>query len=309
VTSEPTSDPTDTAPAHDPLSGLEIAAIVAVMLIWGVNNAAAKVATDYLPPLLTGTLRFAMAAACLVWFVRPPFPNWKSLLIIVLVGGPLHYGLIYFAFWLAHDVSPVSVATQLWIPFTTLFAFLLLGERLSRLALAGMVVAFIGVAWMALDPHAIQDWKAIIVGAVASSCWALTTVIARRTTSIPPMKMQGLLALVALPALAFASAFFESGQVEAVRQAPPLVWVCMVWAGLVSSVFATSLVFWLVQRREAGRVTPYLLGSPVVSIAIGGLFLGDMLTMQILIGAALTLVGVAAVALAERGLRAGAARA
>lgn len=294
---------------HSPLSLIEIAAIVAVVVIWGVNNAAAKLATETLPPLFVGAMRFGLAAACLIPFVRPPFPNWKSLLIIMVVGGPIHYGLIYLAFWLAQDVSPVAVATQLWVPFTALFAFLLLRERISRFALIGMGVAFAGVAWMTLDAHAIADWKAILVGAAGSAAWAITTVIARRTTSIPPLKMQGLLALTALPSLAFASALFERGHIEAVQAATPLVWASVVWAGLVSSVLATTLVFWLVQKREAGRVTPYLLATPVVSILIGWLWMGDVLTPQILAGAALSIAGVAVVALAERGLRAGAAKA
>ncbi|MFN3558211.1 MAG: DMT family transporter [Brevundimonas sp.] len=294
---------------HSPLSPLEIAAIVAIIVIWGVNNAAAKLATETLPPLLVGALRFAIAAACLIPFVRPPFPNWKSLLLIVCIGGPLHYGLVYLAFWLAHDVSPVSVATQLWVPFTALFAFLVLGEKLSRFALIGMGIAFLGVAWMTLDPHAIEDWKGIAVGVVAAGAWAMTTVIARRTTSIPPLKMQGLLALVALPTLAFGSAVFEQGQWAALQQSNAMIWACLIWAGLVSSVLATTLVFWLVQKRPAGRVTPYLLATPVVSILIGWLFMGDVLTPQILTGAGLTMAGVAVVALAERGLRAGAAKA
>lgn len=294
---------------HSPLSLVEILAIIAVVVIWGVNNAAAKLATETMPPLLVGALRFAIAAACLVPFVRPPFPNWKSLAIIVVLGGPIHYSLIYLAFWLAQDVSPVSVAAQLWVPFTALFAFLLLREKLSWHALAGMAVAFAGVAWMTLDPHAIADWKGILVGIAAASAWALTTVIARRTTSIPPLKMQGLLALVALPTMAFGSAMFERGQWQAIQQADALIWACVVWAGLVSSVIATTLVFWLVQKREAGRVTPYLLATPVVSILIGWGFMGDVLTAQILTGAALTMGGVAIVALAERGLRAGAAKA
>jgi len=291
---------------HSPLSLLEIGAIIAVMLIWGINNAAAKVATEVMPPLMVGALRFAIAAACLVWFVRPPFPNWKSLLIIAVVGGPIHYGLIYLAFWLAHDVSPVTVATQLWIPLTSLFAFLMLGERISRMATIGLVIAFAGVAWMTLDPHALQDWKAIAVGGLGASAWALTTVIARRTTSIPPLKMQGLLALMAFPALTVGSLVFETGQWEAAQIAPPIVWGTVVWAGVISSVFATSLVFWLVQRREAGRVTPYLLGSPLVSILIGWMWMGDVLTPQILTGVAIALIGVVTVALGERGLRAGA---
>jgi O-acetylserine/cysteine efflux transporter len=294
---------------RSPLTPVEVAAIVAVVVIWGVNNAAAKLATETMPPMMVGALRFALAGVCLIPFVRPPFPNWKSLLIIVGLGGPIHYGLIYLAFWLAQDVSPVSVAAQLWVPFTALFAFLMLGERLSRAALAGMAVAFAGVAWMTLDPHAVADWKAILVGIAGSAAWAMTTVIARRTTSIPPLKMQGLLALVALPTMAFASAVFEDGQMAAARNADALVWAGVLWAGLVSSVVATTLVFWLVQKREAGRVTPYLLATPVVSILIGWGFMGDVLTAQILTGAALTMGGVAIVALAERGLRAGAAKA
>jgi O-acetylserine/cysteine efflux transporter len=300
--------PKPSSPITHRLSGLEIAALIAVVIIWGVNNAAAKVATEHLPPLLTGALRFAMAGLCLIPFLRPPFPDRKSLLVIVILGGPIHYGLIYLGFGVANDVSPASVAAQLWIPFTALFAFLLLGERLSRVALAGLALAFAGVAWMAADPHALEDWKAILLVAAASAAWGLTTVVARRTTSIPPMKIQALLAFTALPTLAGASVLWERDQVAAMTTATPLIWACVAWGGLVSSVVATSLLFWLVQRREAGRVTPYLLATPVVSMLIGALFLGDVLTGQILTGAALTIAGVGVVALAERGLRAGAAK-
>ena len=300
-------DPASARP--QPLSGLEIAAIAAIIVVWGVNNAGAKLATETLPPLLVGAIRFGIASLCLVSFVRPPFPDWKSLLIIVLVGGPIQYGLVYTAYWLATDVSPVTVANQLWIPFTTLFAFLILGERLGKAAMAGMAVAFVGVAWMTLDAHALQDWRAILVAIAGGAAWGVTTVVARRTKSIPPLKMQGLLALGALPVMAFGSAVFEHGQAEAVKAASPMVWVALVWAGVVSSVLATTLLFWLVQRREAGRVTPYLLMTPVVSMLIGWGFMGDVLTPQILTGSALAMGGVAVVALAERGLRAGAAKA
>jgi O-acetylserine/cysteine efflux transporter len=121
--------------------------------------------------------------------------------------------------------------------------------------------------------------------------------------------MQGLLALGAFPVMAFGSAVFEHGQWEAVKAATPMVWASLLWAGIISSVLATTLLFWLVQRREAGRVTPYLLVTPVVSMLIGWGLMGDVLTPQILTGSAITMGGVALVALAERGLRAGAAKA
>ena len=294
-------------PSH-PLSPREIAAIVAIVVVWGVNNAAAEVATAVMPPLLVGALRFAIAAVFLVPFVRPPFPNPKSLLILCVCGGPLHFGLIYFGFSLTEDLSPFAVSLQLWIPLTAVIAWLLLGERLPKPAIVGLVLAFAGVVVMVADPRAFRDWDAILVGLLASVAWALTTVIARRTTSVPPLKMQGLLSLVTAPTLGLGAALFEPDSAAALRAAPPLVWASIVFAALISTVIATGLLFWLVQRREAGRVTPCLLSTPVVSILIGVSFLGDVLTPQILVGAAITIGGVAVVALAERGLRAGATR-
>lgn len=293
--------------ARSPLTPVEIAAIVAVVLIWGVNNVAAKIATEALPPLLTGALRFGLAAACLAVFIRPPFPSWKSLLLLVLLGGPIHFSLIYLGFSMATDVTPLSVSLQLWIPLTALFAFLLLGERITVSAVLGMLIAFFGIAWMVMDPHAFMDLPAILIGLGASVAWALTTVIARRTRAVSPMKMQGLLSLAAFAVMAPASLIFETGQIAAMQAATPLIWGAVAFGALLSTVVATGLSFWLVQRRETGRVTPYLLATPVVSMIMGWTLLDDVLTVQILTGAALTLVGVTIVALAERGLRAGVA--
>lgn len=289
------------------LTPAELLALAAIVVIWGVNNAAAKIATEVMPPLLVGALRFGLAAVVLVAFVRPPFPRQRGLLWTVIGCGTLHFALVYWAFALAEDLTALAVSLQLWIPFTAVLSWLFLKEPLSRVAAAGLVIAFGGVAWMTADPVAFRDWEAIAVGVVASAVWATATVAARRAP-VPPLKMQGLLSVVAAPVLMTGTLLVEPDWDEAVRAATPLIWGTIAFAALVSTVIATGLLFWLVQRREAGRVTPYLLLTPVVSIAIGAGFLGDVLTPQILLGAAVTIGGVAVVAVAERGLRAGAVR-
>ena len=60
----------------------------------------------------------------------------------------------------------------------------------------------------------------------------------------------------------------------------------MAFAGVVSTIGASALLFWLIQRREAGRVTPYFLLTPLVSCTIGVAFMGDRLSPQLVIGAA-----------------------
>ena len=282
------------------LTPVEWAAIVAIVTVWGVNNAAAKVATQLLPPLFVAGARFALTLAVLAPFIRPPFPNPRALILIVLLLGPLHFGVLYTGFALAHDLSPLAVALQLWIPFTAAFGWLLLGERMSLPAAAGMAIAFMGVLWMTLGGGAARDLKAIGVGAVASALWALGPVLVRKTSGIKPFKLQGLTALAAAPALLGASAVFEPHLGQRIAAAPPLAWAAVAFAGLASSVFATGLMFWLVQRREAGRVAGYFLLSPLVTCAIGALFLGDRLTVHVVVGGLSTMAGVALVALSER---------
>ncbi len=283
-----------------PLTVVEYLAILAIILTWGLNNVAAKIATAYLPPMLMGGLRFTSALVFLFPFIRPPFPEPKKLLAIVLLTGPIHFGVIYLAFSMAKALSPLVVASQLWIPFTAIFAWRMLGETMRPPAVAGLAVAFLGVAWMSLDPHTAGDLPAILLMVFAGACWAVATVLVRKTPGIKPLKMQGMTALVAAPALLAMSFVFETGQIEKAKAAPPIAWLCVLFAGLISTIGASALLFWLVQRREAGRVTPYFLLTPLVSCSIGIVFLGDRLTPQLLIGGGATMVGVALVALTEK---------
>ena len=190
---------------------------------------------------------------------------------------------------MADALSPLVVASQLWIPFTALFAWRVLGEDMPRAAVAGLVIAFLGVGWMSLDPHGAGDFPAVLLVTLASACWAMATVLVRKTPGIKPLKLQGLTAVVAAPALLGLSALFET-----------IAWLCVLFAGVVSTTGASALLFWLVQRREAGRVTPYFLLTPLVSCTIGVLFLGDRLSPQLLVGGGATMVGVALVALTEQ---------
>ncbi|OYX70969.1 MAG: EamA family transporter [Caulobacter sp. 35-67-4] len=287
-------------PANSPLSGLERLAILAIILTWGVNNAAAKVATEHLPPMMVGGLRFGLALLFLFPFIKPPFPEPRKLLAIILLSGPIHFALVYIAFGMGQSLSPLVVASQLWIPFTAVAAWKMLGETMRPAAVAGLVIAFVGVAWMSLDPHGAGDLPAVALVILACGCWAVATVLVRMTPGVKPLKVQGLTALVATPTLIAMSFAFEPRVVERVSSAPLIAWGAVAFAGIVSTIGASALLFWLVQRREAGRVTPYFLMTPLVSCTIGILFMGDRVTPQLLIGGAATMVGVALVALTEK---------
>jgi O-acetylserine/cysteine efflux transporter len=284
-----------------PFTPIEVAAIVAIILVWGLNNAAAKVATAELPPLFVGGFRFLISLAVLFpLLARPPFPDLKKLGPIVVLSGPLHFGLVYIGFAMAEQLSPLVVASQLWIPFTALFAWRILGERMTRAGVLGLAVAFAGVAWMTLDPHTAGDLWPIVLIVAAAALWAFATILVRRLPSVRPLKMQAFTSLIAAPVLLGAAVGFEPQLAAQVKTASPLAWACVVFAGLASSIGASSLLFWLVQRREPSRVTPFFLLTPLVSCAIGILLMGDKVTVQLIGGGAATLAGVAIVTFDER---------
>ena len=285
--------------SDSPFSLPEWGAIWLVVVVWGVNNAAAKLAVQVVPPFFVGGLRFTFALLVLFPFIRPPFPPWKTFLPVVLLTGPLHFAVVYTGFKLAHNLSLFSVTLQLWIPLTALFSWLILGEAMPPLAIAGLGVAFAGVTFMTLDPHAAGDVNAVLVGFVASILWALGTVLVRRLPGIRALKVQGCVSLITAPSLLLAAWLTEPGLVEEVRHASLLIWLSIAFAGLVSSVGATVALFWLVQRREAGRFTPYLLTTPLVTSILGVAFFGDVLDARLIVGGLGTLGGVTLVALAS----------
>ncbi len=286
--------------AKTPFSTIEWLSIFGIILVWGLNNAAAKLTTEAMSPMFVGGARFAIALLFLAPFLRPPLPPWRLILPAILVAGPIHFGLVYIAFGMVDNLSPIVVALQLWIPLTALASWIFLKETMPPAAVAGMVIAFLGVAWMSLDPHAATDFWGLAVAVLASALWAFAMVLVRRAPTLKPLKMQGLTSLAGAPVLLLASLAFEPGSVDRALAAPAPIWALVAFAALASTVGATALLFWLIQRHEAGRVTPWFLLTPLVSCAIGVGLLGDSLTPQLLIGGAASMVGVALVALSER---------
>jgi O-acetylserine/cysteine efflux transporter len=278
----------------------EWAAIWFVVVVWGLNNVAGKFATGALPPLFIGGMRFAFTLLCLFPFIKPPFPDWRRFLPVILLTGPFHFGVIYWGFKLAHNLSLFSVSLQLWIPLASLFSWLILGEVMPMAALAGMATAFAGVAFMTFDPQARGDVAAVGVGLFASTLWALGAVLVRRLPPVRALKVQGCVSLAAAPTLLAAAFITDPHTLEKAQAASPMVWASVAFAGFVSSVGATVALFWLLQRREAGRFTPYLLSTPLVTALFGVTLFRDAVTPRLVIGGAAALAGVAIVALAER---------
>jgi len=292
--------------ASRPIAPLDFLQLVAVALIWGVNNVLARVALLELPPFLVVAARFAVVLVLIGWRIRPiPRAKWPAFALMLCCVGPVHFGIQFVGLHMARDLAPMVVAMQLWAPASVVFAMLLLHEHASRLRLAGVAIAFLGVAGMTFDPVVFAQWGALCLVATAACAYGLGTVMVRWIgTDMDVWSMQGWIALACSPAMIAATLLFEPQAAQAAAHASWFVWGAIAFAGIVSSIGANAMIFGLVQRYEVSRTTPYLLATPIISFTLAGLWLGDHITSRIILGAAVTMSGVALVAFAERRFRA-----
>lgn len=286
-----------------PIAPLDALWLVLIAAIWAVNNVAAKYALLHLSPLFASSIRFILTALLLIPFWRPP-PGMTRPLSIVGLMTAAHFGIQAVGLWMAHDLAPMVIAMQLWIPASTIFASIFLHERMGARRVVGVVVSFLGIIVLAADRSIIPQLGAFALVGLASVIYGGVSIVVRRGPAVHPLAYQAWIALAATATLLPLSLATERDHTAQLASAGWLAFACLAYGALASSVVANALMFSLVRKYEVARTTPYMFLSPILAIALGAWLLGDTITPQFLIGGAITIAGVALTALAERGLRA-----
>lgn len=274
------------------MSAMGWAAALAVVLIWGLNFIAAKVGVGQVPPFAFMAVRFALVGLLMAPLFRPRgWPEWRGVAVISFTLGVLHFGLLFVGIQ-GTDAATAAIAIQLSVPFSAALAAAVFGERLGWKRGGGMLLAFSGVAFLTGEPErfALGPFLLVVCGAFA---WSASNVIVKKLCSVPPLVMNGWMSLLAAPQLALLSLALEDGQAAAFAAADWRAWAALAFTVLCASIIAYSLWYHLIGRYELNRVVPFTLLAPVIGIAGGVTVLGEPLSLEKVVGGALTIVGVA----------------
>jgi O-acetylserine/cysteine efflux transporter len=198
---------------------------------------------------------------------------------------------------LATDLTPMVIAMQLWFPCSAIAAALILGEQIGWRRGVGIAAAFLGVVAMVGDESVARQALPLALVAIAAAIYGASAALVRGAGRIHPLTIQACIALACWTTLLPASVVFEKPTFAQISAASWTVWLAIAFGALASSIVANALMFWVVQRHEVSRTTPYLFISPVVAIGLGAIVLHDPITPRIILGATLTLAGVAFAAL------------
>ena len=295
-------------PANDRKSSLDGLAIVLVLTccaLWGLNQVAAKVALNDIPPLMQASARslgaglllwaFATARGLTLW--QRDGTAWAGLaagLIFAVEFGMIFVGLQYTAasrMIVFLYVAPFVVA--LGMPF------LVPSERLDRWQLAGLATAFGGVLWAFYEGfvqplHGARQWVGDALALGASVLWGATTLLLRATRLSTALPEKTLLYQLAVSALALGLASWMGGE-RWPTQVSALSWWALAFQTVIVTFASYLMWFWLLRHYPATRVSAFTLLTPIFGLLAGVLLLDEPVTLRLLVALAAVAAGIALV--------------
>lgn len=272
-----------------------LAMALAVVAVWGSNFVVMKWTLGTLPPLLLGTLRFALAFAPAALFVRRPATRWPTLAAYGLLIGAGQFGLLLVA--LRADITPglASLVIQTQVYFTIGLAMALAGERVRRFQWVALALAAAGLLAIAAHTDAATTPLGLLLVLLAAMAWAAGNLVAKRAGRVDMLGFMVWSSVFAVPPLALMSLWFEGPQAVAqgLSAAGPGVWAAVLWQSLGNTLFGYGSWAWLLARHPAVTVTPLALLVPVFGMGASAWLLGEALPAWKLAAAALVLAGLA----------------
>ena len=281
------------------LAGRDLAFLVGINLIWGLNLVASKIGVGQFPPIFFTALRFASVAALLIPFLRLQRGQMRNLLAAALLTGPGAFALLFVGVYLVEDASMVAIASQMGVPISTLLSVWLLGETIRWRRRLGILLAFGGIAIIGFDPRAFTYWKGLMLVVLSCLVGSVGLIFVKRLMNIRALELQAWIAIVGGPILMLMSLLLESGQWNAVVNSNWSGWTALAFTTVMSSLIAHTGWYYLVSRYPVTSLSPLTLLSPLFGIFFGVTLLHDQLTARMLVGGAVTLAGVLIVLVRE----------
>lgn len=266
--------------------------------IWGGVYVVSKVILETVPPFTLMFFRYLVAGGLLIVLCRrqgltifPREDRWAMLQI-----GIVGYFLSIAAQFIGTKLSSAhlgAVVTSLSPVFQSLFAILLLRERMSVREVVAMTAAFAGVLLIIGGPDMGGEAGIMAVGILllAAVFWGYYSVVSRKLSGKYSALQITTCGIVLAGLLSIGPAYWEFGSwaVASLWQMSTLLSI------LYISVAATAIAFFcwnkglsLVSSHEAGL---FFFLQPVVGSLLGWALLGETLTGSFLVGSLLVMIG------------------
>ncbi|NDG68732.1 MAG: EamA family transporter [Actinobacteria bacterium] len=286
-----------------------------VYLIWGSTYFAIAYVIESMPPLLAMGIRFLLAGLLLSLIIA--LRNGRGELKIA--PGELKTSLVMGFLLLGFGIGTVSIAQEfvpsgivsliiaalpLWIAIFRTIS----GERLAKISWLGLAIGFAGVALL-LKPGSITPVNEIansklllfmLLVLLGNVGWALGTFLAPRFP-LPKNTLVFTAYEMLAGGISLSLAGFIKGEsISDFLDATLSSWLWFAYLIIFGSISAYTAYLWLVANAPVSLTATYAYVNPIIAVALGAIFLDELITSAFAIGGLIILVGVILVVSVER---------
>jgi len=219
-------------------------------------------------------------------------------IVILVPVASILYAVAYLLFFKGFElgnVSIISATMNLWAVFTMLFAFIILGQRLSIFQFVGVLMILAGVALVSLkwgdiknqDIKLLSGVKETFVAALLFGIfWIFSEVISEN------IGWASTTLVVKLGIVLFMLLFSLLAKRELrVPQTNPKIMATILFAGVIEAA-AVAVVNWGLTIGDSILVTPISSALSIVTIAMAVIFLKEKITAIQGIGMVIVITGI-----------------
>ena len=286
-----------------------------VYLIWGSTYFAIAYVIESMPPLLAMGIRFLIAGLLLALIIslrqgtselKIPRAELKSSLLMgfLLLGFGIGTVSIAQAYVPSGIVALIIAALPLWIAIFRTIS----GEQLVKLSWLGLVIGFAGVALL-LKPGSITPVSDIensklflfmLLVLLGNIGWALGTFLAPRFPLPKNTLVFTAYEMLAGGVSLTLAGFIKGESISDFLDATSWSWVWFFYLVFFGSIVAYTAYLWLVANAPVSLTATYAYVNPIIAVALGAIFLDELITSAYAIGGLIILIGVILVVSVER---------
>ena len=261
-------------------------ALTAFAVHLAFNQVVIKVTGDGISPVFAAGVRSAGAALVLfLWmYLRGVSLHFSPATRVWAVLSGVLFAVEFLCLYIALDLTTVSrtsvifYSMPLWLALAS--TVLLPEERFTRRKVLGLALAFGGVVVALSDRGGgTASWTGDALALIAALCWAGIALLVRVTplADVPPEQQVFCQVVVSAPLLLLVAPLFG----PMIREIHMLHIAGMAFQILGVASFGFLAWFWLMKRYPANSVASFSFISPVASVLLGWILLGEQVAPSI----------------------------
>jgi len=266
------------------------------VLIWSTGFVIARLAMPYVEPATFLFWRFAgvlaaMAALSLVWKIT--WPNWSQIKHIAIAGVLLQFGYL-MGVWVAVRLGMTAGLVALIVglqPILTAWFAAWVSEKVTTKQWIGLAFGFMGVALVVAAKVGLLSIPLISYFLAFAALLSITfgTIYQKKYCPVFDLRAGSAIQFGVSAILSFlCMSFFETGVM--VWNAPVIG--ALLWAIFPISIGSMSLLFMMIRKGAATKVTSLLYLTPPTTAVMAWMLFDEPFTMMMALGLCLTMTGV-----------------